>query len=47
LPYDDCCSVFAPQHPLINPKLESIKRSESNLNVEELIEKVLSTLEIL
>ena len=47
LPYDDCCSVFAPQHPLINPKLESIKRSESNLNVEELIEKVLLTLEIL
>ena len=47
LPYDDCCSVFAPQHPLINPKLENIKRSESNLNVEELIEKVLLTLEIL
>ncbi len=47
LPYDDCCSVFAPKHPLINPKLESILRSESNLNVEELIEKVYETLEIL
>ncbi|HBC29848.1 MAG TPA: tRNA 4-thiouridine(8) synthase ThiI [Clostridiales bacterium] len=47
LPYDDCCSVFAPQHPLINPKLENIKRSESKLNVEELIEKVCSTIEIL
>lgn len=47
LPYDDCCSVFAPDHPLINPKLESILKSESNLNVDELIEKAYSTLEIL
>ncbi len=47
LPYDDCCSVFAPKHPLINPKLESILRSEGNLNIEELIEKVYETLEIL
>lgn len=47
LPYDDCCSVFAPSHPLINPKLDSILRSESKLNVEELVESVYSTLEIL
>lgn len=47
LPYDDCCSVFAPSHPLINPKLESILRSESKLDVEGLIETVYSTLEIL
>jgi thiamine biosynthesis protein ThiI len=47
LPYDDCCSVFAPKHPLISPKLESILRSEGNLNIEELIERVYETLEIL
>jgi thiamine biosynthesis protein ThiI len=47
LPYDDCCSVFAPDHPLINPKLENIKKSESNLNVGDLVEKVMSTLEIM
>lgn len=47
LPYDDCCSVFAPKHPTIKPKLESIQRSEGNLEVEELIEKAFSTLEIL
>ncbi|MEL7646932.1 MAG: tRNA uracil 4-sulfurtransferase ThiI [Sedimentibacter sp.] len=47
LPYDDCCSVFAPKHPLINPRLDSIQRSESKLNVEELVEKAYSTLEIL
>lgn len=47
LPYDDCCSVFAPSHPLINPKLDSILKSESRLNVEELVESVYETLEIL
>lgn len=47
LPYDDCCSVFAPKHPLINPKLESILKSENNLNIDDLIEKVYSTLEVL
>ena len=46
LPFDDCCSVFAPKHPLISPKLDSIKRSESKLNIEELVEKAYSTLEI-
>lgn len=47
LPYDDCCSVFAPKNPLINPKLNSIQKSENNLNIEELIETVYSTMEIL
>ena len=47
LPYDDCCSVFAPKHPTIKPKLDSIKRSESNLDIEDLIEKAMSTIEIL
>ncbi len=47
LPYDDCCSVFAPQNPLIKPKLCSIQKSEENLNIEELIEKAFSTMEIL
>jgi thiamine biosynthesis protein ThiI len=47
LPFDDCCSVFAPKHPLINPKLESIKNSESKLDIEQLIETAISTLEFL
>ncbi|HNZ82158.1 MAG TPA: tRNA uracil 4-sulfurtransferase ThiI [Sedimentibacter sp.] len=47
LPYDDCCSVFAPKHPLTKPKLENIKKSESKLDVAELIEKVYATIEIL
>lgn len=47
LPYDDCCSVFAPSHPVINPKMDNIIKSESKLNVDELIEKCISTIEII
>lgn len=47
LPYDDCCSIFAPKHPLIRPKLEVIQKSENNLDIEDLIEKAYSTLQIL
>lgn len=46
LPYEDCCSVFAPKSPLIKPKLQSIKNSESKLNINELIENACSTIEI-
>ncbi|MDD4779827.1 MAG: tRNA 4-thiouridine(8) synthase ThiI [Tissierellia bacterium] len=47
LPYDDCCSVFAPKNPVIKPKLQSILKSESNLDIEGLVEKAYSTLEII
>lgn len=47
LPYDDCCSVFAPTHPLINPRLDSILKSEAKLDVDALVETAYSTLEIL
>jgi thiamine biosynthesis protein ThiI len=47
LPYDDCCSVFAPKNPVTKPKLENILRSEEALDVEGLLDIALSTLEII
>ena len=40
-PYEDCCTVFLPKHPVTKPKIEKIKRSEGKLDVEGLIEKVM------
>jgi len=38
LPYEDCCTVFVAKHPVTKPNLESIKRSEKNLDgIEEMI----------
>ena len=44
-PYEDCCTVFLPKHPSTKPKLESILRSEANLDVEGLIDSAFSTME--
>ena len=45
LPYEDCCTVFTPKHPLVNPRRESIEKTEMHLNVEELIEAALQGVE--
>ena len=44
-PYEDCCTVFLPKHPSTKPKLESILRSEANLDVEGLIDSAFKTME--
>lgn len=47
LPYEDCCTVFLPKFPLIKPKLDKVLKEESKLNVEELVNQALSTIEII
>ena len=44
-PYEDCCSVFLPKHPVTKPKLEKIKMSESGLDVAALVEAALADTE--
>ena len=39
LPYEDCCTVFVPRHPVINPSLEKAISEENKFNYEELIDK--------
>jgi len=41
LPYEDCCTVFVPQHPVTKPKLDAIRQSESLVDFEPMIEKAL------
>ena len=45
-PFEDCCTVFLPKHPVTKPKLEKILLSESKLDCETLIEKALADAEI-
>lgn len=47
LPYEDCCTVFTPKHPETNPRLEMIEKSESHLNVDELIEEAMKGVEMI
>lgn len=45
LPYDDCCTIFAPDHPLVKPDFEKINESFSILELGELIEKAAGKIE--
>ena len=46
-PYEDCCTVFLPKHPVTRPKLTDIINEENKLDVDSLIEEALSTVEVL
>lgn len=46
-PFDDCCSIFAPDNPLTKPKLHYIKMSEEKLDIDKLVDEALDTLEII
>lgn len=43
-PFEDCCTVFTPKHPVTNPILEKITEQENKLDIEGLIDKALSNL---
>ncbi len=38
-PYEDCCTVFTPQHPKVKPKLENIEKAQAKFDFEPLIQK--------
>lgn len=44
-PYEDCCTVFLPRHPVIHPKMADVLEEESKLDVQALLDEAFSTLE--
>lgn len=46
LPYEDCCTVFLPKHPVIKPKLDVVSAAESALDVEALINEAMVSVEV-
>ncbi|WP_053957682.1 tRNA uracil 4-sulfurtransferase ThiI [Inediibacterium massiliense] len=47
LPYEDCCTVFLPKRPVTKPRLERILISESNLDVEKLVDEAVESMEVI
>ena len=45
LPYEDCCTIFLPKHPVINPSLDKTIEYEKNIDYEELIEEAINNME--
>ena len=44
LPYEDCCTVFVPKHPVINPNMETAICEENKFNYEAMIEDAINNM---
>ena len=44
LPYEDCCTVFVPKHPAINPKLDVAIREEEKFDYQTMIDEAVGTI---
>lgn len=46
-PYEDCCTIFVPKHPVINPSKEKAEEYEKLIPYEELIKEAIKTKEVI
>lgn len=46
LPYEDCCVIFSPKHPITHPVRQVAKRHYENLNMEQEIEKAVGNMSV-
>ena len=47
LPFEDCCTVFVPQHPVTRPKLEDIRQSEARVDFTQMVDAAIANTEML
>lgn len=46
-PYEDCCTVFLPRHPVTRPKLAEVEAEETKLDVDGLVAEAMQSLEVI
>lgn len=44
-PYEDCCTVFVPEHPVIKPDIDKVKSEEAKCDFDDLIEEAIANIE--
>ena len=47
LPFEDCCTIFLPKHPVINPDLEKCLQYEKSFHYEALINEAINNIEVI
>ncbi len=45
-PYEDCCTVFLPESPVVRPELYKVKREQDKLDFDGIIERAMQTIEV-
>ena len=46
LPFEDCCTIFLPKHPVINPRIDKCELYEKNFDYELLIDETVNNIEV-
>jgi thiamine biosynthesis protein ThiI len=46
-PYEDCCTIFVPNEPTTQPKLDIVHYGEEDLEIEKLIDRSLEKMEVI
>ena len=44
-PYEDCCTLFVPKHPVTRPTLGPLEEAEKALPVEDLLDEAIAKTE--
>ncbi len=47
LPYEDCCTIFLPKHPVINPDLNKAIQYENSFDYKKLIDECIDNMEVI
>jgi len=47
LPYEDCCTVFVPKHPVTRPRLDKVREAEKLVEGDELIKEAVANIEVI
>lgn len=45
-PFEDCCTIFAPDRPKTNPKIKNVEQYEARLDVEGLVERAVAGIKV-
>ena len=47
LPFEDCCTIFVPRHPVINPRIDKCLLYEKSIDYESMINDVIANIKII
>ncbi|MCO4467345.1 thiamine biosynthesis protein ThiI [Streptococcus infantarius subsp. infantarius] len=45
-PFEDCCTIFAPDRPKTNPKIKNVEQYEKHMDVEGLVERAVAGIKV-
>lgn len=45
-PFEDCCTVFLPDSPIVRPELYKVKKEQEKIDFDEILDRAMETIEV-